>query len=254
MSIDLTSDTAPRRRSRLTIFILTALVLLSIAALLALGTWQVKRLSWKLDLIARVDSRVHADPVAPPTMPAWGSVNPQDDEYRHVRVNGVFLNARETLVYASTALGPGAWVMTPLKLSDGTTIIINRGFVPTDKRDVATRSAGNLEGDTTVTGLLRMTEPEGSLLQANLPSENRWYSRDVAAMAETHRLGQTAPYFIDADATLNPGGLPLGGLTVVKFPNSHLVYAITWYALAAMLAGAMIFVVRRERRGHPAGS
>ena len=248
MSADLIPDAAPRRRSRITIFILGTLVFFAIAALLSLGTWQVERLSWKLDLIKRVDARVHAEPVTPPAMPEWNAVNPQDDEYRHVRVSGVFLNKLETLVYASTALGPGAWVMTPLKLSDGTTIIINRGFVPTDKRDALSRAAGNTEGETTVTGLLRMTEPKGSLLQSNVPAENRWYSRDVAAMASMHSLGQTAPYFIDADATPNPGGLPVGGLTVVKFPNSHLVYAITWYALAAMLVGAMIIVVRRERR------
>jgi surfeit locus 1 family protein len=248
MPADLDPHLAPRRRSQVTNVIIAALALLLIAALLSLGTWQVKRLFWKLDLIARVDARVHADPVAPPAVPAWSGVNAGDDEYRHVRVSGTFQHDMETLVYASTALGAGAWVMTPLKLGDGTTILINRGFVPTEKRDVATRAAGNTRGEATVTGLMRMTEPKGSLLQSNLPGENRWYSRDVAVIAETHRLGQTAPYFIDADATANPGGLPVGGLTVIKFPNSHLVYALTWYALAAMLAGAMVYVIWRERR------
>lgn len=248
MSADQARDAVPRRRSRIANFTIAFLALLAIAALLSLGTWQVERLSWKLDLIARVDARVHAEPVTAPAMPAWGAVNAQDDVYRHVRASGTFMHDRETLVYASTALGPGSWVMTPLKLQDGTTIIINRGFVPTDKRDVSTRAAGNPDGETTITGLLRMTEPKGTLLQSNQPSDNRWYSRDVAAIAEARGLGATAPYFIDADATANTGGLPVGGLTVIKFPNSHLVYAITWYAMAVLLAGGMIFVVRRERR------
>jgi surfeit locus 1 family protein len=106
-----------------------------------------------------------------------------------------------------------------------------------------------------VTGLLRITEPKGGFLRANDPAAERWYSRDVAAIAAARGLADAAPYFIDADAAPNPGGLPVGGLTIVAFPNSHLVYAITWYGLAVMLAGAVLYVVRDERRvrSKPAG-
>ncbi len=146
------------------------------------------------------------------------------------------------------SLGPGYWVMTPLVLSDGTAILINRGFVPTDKRDPATRAAGQLSDPVTITGLMRMTEPKGSLLQSNDPAAARWYSRDVAAIAADKHIANAAPYFIDADATPNPGGLPVGGLTRVVFPNNHLVYAITWFGLALMVAGLLAFVIRSETR------
>jgi surfeit locus 1 family protein len=138
----------------------------------------------------------------------------------------------------------GFWVMTPLITPDGFTVLVNRGFVPVDRRDSATRAAGQIEGETTVSGLVRMTEPKGTLLRANDPAAGRWYSRDVAAIAKARDLNRVAPYFIDADATANPGGLPVGGLTVVSFYNHHLLYALTWFALALMLAVALGRVVR----------
>ncbi len=228
---------------------LGAATLFLVAVLLALGTWQVHRLSWKLDLIARVDQRVHAPPAAPPG--PGQAVTAAADEYRHVAVSGSFLNDREALVQAVTDLGPGFWVMTPLRTAEGD-VLINRGFVPSDHRDPATRAAGQIAGPTRVVGLLRITEPKGGFLRSNDPAANRWYSRDVAAIAAARGLGNVAPYFIDADATPNAGNWPAGGLTVIVFPNSHLVYALTWYALALMLAGVACWVVRDEVRARRA--
>jgi surfeit locus 1 family protein len=214
--------------------------------LLGLGTWQVERRAWKLDLIAQVDARVHAPAVPAPGPADWPRIGP-DDAYRHVTLSGTFLHDRETLVQAVTERGGGFWVLTPLRRSDGSLVLINRGFVPGDRRDPAPRAAGQGAGETAVTGLLRLTEPKGAFLRANDPKGDRWYSRDVAAIAATRGLTDVAPYFVDADATPNPGGLPVGGLTVIAFPNNHLVYAITWYGMALMLAGAVVYVLRGGR-------
>jgi surfeit locus 1 family protein len=236
-----------RRRSPLVLGVWVALLLLLTALLIGLGTWQVQRLHWKLDLIARVDARVHAPAQPAPGPSEWASVNADGYEYRHVTLSGTFLNDSEAQVYASTDLGPGYWVMTPLKAADGTITMINRGFVPTDHRDPKTRAAGEPSGQVSVVGLLRMNEPKGTLLRSNVPADERWYSRDVDAIAAKRGLGTVAPYFIDADATANPGGLPVGGLTQIVFPNSHLVYAITWYCLAAMTLGLAGYLVYSER-------
>jgi len=227
------------------------LILATIAGLAALGTWQLQRRVWKLDLIARVQQRVHAVPLPAPGPSAWPQISADHDAYRRVRVGGVLLNDKETLVQAVTEQGPGFWVLTPLRTPQGFLVLVNRGFVPPERRDPATRLAGEIAGETTVVGLLRMSEPKGGFLRANALAEDRWYSRDVSAIAATHGLPNVAPYFIDADAHPNPGGWPLGGLTVIAFPNSHLVYAITWYGLALMLAGASAYLAwkaRRERR------
>ncbi|AJD44861.1 surfeit locus 1 family protein (plasmid) [Rhizobium gallicum bv. gallicum R602sp] len=236
-----------RRRPSIRLAMLCSLMLLSMAGFVALGLWQVERLSWKRDLIARIDQRVHAEPAPAPTGRA---VHAADDEYRRVTATGTLQNSKETLVYASTELGPGFWVMTPLSLREGQTVLINRGFVPTDRRDPQTRPSGQLSGQVTITGLMRITEPKGSLLQSNDPASGRWYSRDVAAIAAEKHVADAAEYFIDADNTPNPGGLPIGGLTRIVFANNHLVYAITWFGLALMVAGLLGFVIRSEVRTH----
>ena len=245
MSVSTGAD--PRRRSRATSAILILAAGCGVLALLALGTWQVHRLFWKRDLIARVDARVHAAPVAPPGPALWPAVDAGHDEYLHVTARGRY-DGDETLVQAVTNLGAGFWVLAPFRTVDGFTLLVNRGFVPQDRRDPAARAASETRGETTVTGLVRMTEPGGGFLRSNDPAADRWYSRDVAAIAAKRGLGPVAPYFVDADATPNAGGLPVGGLTVVAFPDNHLVYAVTWYALAAMLFGMIVWILREDWR------
>jgi surfeit locus 1 family protein len=221
-----------------------------------LGVWQLQRRAWKLDLIARVDARVHAAPTAPPGPAAWGRISRKGDEYRRIRVGGVFENDRETIVQAVTQAGPGFWVMTPLRTDQGYVVLVNRGFVPQEQSRQASRLAGLPAGESAVTGLLRMTEPHGGFLRANQPAQGRWYSRDVTEIARARGLSQVAPYFIDADATPNPGGWPRGGLTVVHFRNAHLAYALTWFGLAGLtvLWGAWPFIEAARARRRPPGA
>lgn len=218
---------------------LTILSLTAIALLIALGVWQIERRAWKLALIDRVEQRVHAPAQPIPSPAAWPTVSAANDEYRHVSVSGRFLHDRETLAQAVTEEGPGYWVLTPLRRDDGTLVLVNRGFVPSDRRDASTRWDGNPQGQVEITGLLRVTEPKGGFLRNNVPEHNRWYSRDVAAIATARGLDHVAPFFIDADARSQSGSGPIGGLTVISFPNNHLIYALTWFALAFMLAGRL---------------
>lgn len=228
----------PRRR----LLTLLALCLTLAAAFAGLGVWQVERLGWKQRLVATVEARLHAPPVAPPPWSDWSP----DDAYTRVTVTGVFQHDRETAVQAVTDAGPGWWLMTPL-VTDRGIVLVNRGFVPSSRRDPANRRAGQIAGPVRVTGLLRASEPGGGFLRANAPTAGRWYSRDVAAIARARGLREpVAPYFIDADASPNPGGYPFGGMTVVRFRNSHLAYALTWFGLSLLsLAGA--FVTYRNR-------
>lgn len=210
-----------------------AAALIAALGLAALGVWQIERRAWKHELVAAVDARIHAAPVAAPGPDRWDAVNAKDDAYRRVTALGTFRHDRETLVQAVTERGPGYWVMTPLE-TPGFTLLVNRGFVPKDRRDARTRGAGNAVRAVTVTGLLRVTEPGGAFLRSNDPAADRWFSRDVSAIAKAKGLGRTAPYFVDADAAANPGGYPVGGLTVVRFRDHHMVYALTWFALCAL--------------------
>jgi surfeit locus 1 family protein len=233
-------------RKALVAFCILALV--AVAALVALGTWQVHRLAWKRDLIARVEARVHASPVAAPERERWSEVTAASHEYRRVAASGTLLEDKTALVQALTQLGAGYWVMTPLRRADGAVVLVNRGFVPADRRDPTTwgTQAGPLP--TSVTGLLRISEPGGGFLRANDAASGRWYSRDVQAIAAAYGLRDVAPYFIDAEKTPGASGLPVAGLTVTSFPNNHLVYAATWYTLALMLAAAAALITVRSLR------
>ncbi|BBB11544.1 SURF1 family protein [Sphingopyxis sp. FD7] len=210
-----------------------AAALIAAMLLAGLGVWQVERRAWKHELVAAVEARIAAAPVAAPGPEAWPRIDEKDDAYRRVTATGVFRHDRETLVQAVTERGAGFWVLTPLE-TPRFTLLVNRGFVPSSRREASTRAAGNVAGPVTVTGLLRVSEPGGAFLRDNDPAENRWFSRDVAAIAKARGLKRAAPYFVDADAAPNPGGYPVGGLTVVRFRDHHLVYALTWFALCAL--------------------
>ncbi|WP_312619180.1 SURF1 family protein, partial [Agrobacterium pusense] len=143
----MTKTTPPKRGIRPAAIVVLFLTVALTGLLLALGTWQVKRLSWKLDLIERVEARVHAEPTDAPAAGQWPALGePAEYEYRRVRLSGTFLNDKEVQVYTVTDLGPGYWVMTPLRRDDGTSIIVNRGFVPSDRRDPSSRQEGQPTG------------------------------------------------------------------------------------------------------------
>ena len=212
--------------------------------LMGLGVWQVQRLAWKTDLIARVDARVAADPVPAPPPAEWAGLTAENAEYRRVSVGGEYRPDSDVLVQAVTERGAGFWVMTPLVTEDGWTVLVNRGFVAADRRDDRPLP----QGPQAVTGLFRLSQPDGAFLRANDPDAGRWYSRDTQAIAATLGLPDVAPYFIDAEAG-QPGDWPRGGLTVIRFANSHLVYALTWFGMAALtLVGLGVFVREHRRR------
>ena len=248
MSVDASNETRTPRSPR-GVFVLGLLAVLGalvFVGFVALGTWQVHRRAWKHDLIARVDARVHASPVDAPGRGQWPQVAAANDEYRRVKLSGSFLQDKSVRVRASTELGMGSWLLTPLRTPSGDIVIVNRGFVsPTWCAGKADCTAGP-SGPATVSGLLRISEPKGAFLQKNDPAGDRWFSRDVAAIAAAKGLADVAPYFVDADAASSPGrgegnDGPVGGLTVIAFPDNHLSYALTWYALALLtLVGAWV--------------
>lgn len=234
-----------RTRIRPAAIVVIFITVVLTGCLVALGTWQVERLAWKRDLIAHVEERAHAAPVDIPAQAQWPQTNDASQyEYRQVKVSGTFVHNKEVQVYTVSDIGPGYWVLTPLQLDDGALVIVNRGFVPTEKREPTTRPQGEVEGRVSVTGLMRAPETGGLFLRENDPANNRWYSRNITDIAKARGLGEVAPFYIDADATANPGGLPIGGKTMLVFPNNHLSYAITWYILAVMVVAAGWYVTR----------
>ena len=204
--------------------------------------------------MAQIAARAGAPPVAAPAV--WSAFDAQRDEYRHVTISGTFEHDHEALVFRASGNGkpgfegPGYLVMTPLLLADGAHVLVNRGFVPLASRDAALRAAGQGAGVVTITGLLRSTEPRNAFTPADNPARGEWFTRDIAAISAHFALARPAPFSVDADATPNPGGLPLGGATVLAIPNDHLSYALTWFGLGLALLGVFgVFAWGKVRAG-----
>lgn len=217
--------------------------------LLALGFWQLQRLAWKDALLAEIAQRAEAAPVPVPPEGLWPLLQPDDYDYRHVELVGRFEHDKEALVFRAAGpkgLGPGFLVLTPLRLATGAHVIVNRGYVPQDRKDPVSRRQGQIEGEVSVQGLMRPPEPRNFFTPADSPEKGIYFSRDPGVIAGHFGLVRAAPFSIDADAFDVPGGWPQGGTTVRALPNNHLAYALTWFGLAAGLCGVFIAFARRR--------
>ncbi len=225
------------------------LVLLALAILLGLGTWQVKRLYWKEALIADIGERLSAGTVPLAEIEALAK-NGGDIEYRRVSLSGRFDHVRERHFFATHRGQTGYYIYTPLELADGRAIFVNRGFVPFDLKEQVRRPDGQVAGMVDVTGLARapLTAKPSSLLPDNDIAGNIFYWKDLPAMASSAGIApeRLVNLFVDADDTPNPGGWPQGGVTLIDLPNNHLQYAITWYGLALALVIVAAFAYFRN--------
>ncbi len=222
------------------------------ALLCGLGTWQVERKAWKEALIATVSERFAAPPAALPPPDEWARLEPAADEFRRIRFSAELLNDKEALVFtAGSSLhgdaGPGYWVFTPARVLDRI-VMVNRGFVPEDRKDPATRPQGQIAGPAEIVGVMRWPEQPGLFTPAADPAKNLWFARDSTAIAQAKGLGAVAPFYVEQESPPPPGGLPRVGALQPSFPNNHLGYAITWYGLALVLAGSFsVWFVGRWR-------
>jgi surfeit locus 1 family protein len=222
--------------------------------LVSLGVWQLHRLAWKEALIARITARSTAAAQPMPVPADWPGLKADDYDYRRVSLRGHFDNAHEVLVFETEGprdLGPGYLVLTPLVLASGDEVIVNRGFVPASLAAKSTRPQSQIEGEVTLTGLMRPPQPRNLFTPADDPSHGLYFSRDPAPIAAHFGLAHVAPFVVDADKTKIAGGWPEGGLTNVDIPNNHMEYAMTWFGLAGglwIVVGTYIFGALRERR------
>jgi surfeit locus 1 family protein len=215
-----------------------------LALLVGLGVWQIERLYEKAALIARVESGMKAPPISLADALKEGQ---SPAEWHHVQVSGHFLHDKESYLFAQGPRGAiGVQVVTPLAQEDGGTVLVNRGFVPEALRNPQIREAGQVEGEVSVSGVLRLPQQAGVFTPAPDLKTRLWFVKDVAAIAAAVGV-TTPPVIVEADGTPNPGGWPLGGQTNVDIPNDHLQYAITWFGLALALTG--VYLVYHARMG-----
>lgn len=227
----------------------TLAMLLCFALLIGLGVWQLKRKVWKENLIAAMTSRIDAPPQPLPLPAQWSTLAQDAAEFRRVAFTADFVPGEETFVYTpGSALradikGPGYFVFAPAKLTDGRVVVVDRGFVPVKSKGLVVGGQTTPPGRVNIIGYIRWPEQRGTFTPADDVKGNVWYLRAPAAMAAARHWGDVAPFYIDQEAPVPPGGLPSPGKLVVMLPDNHLQYAITWFGLAAALTGVYGFWV-----------
>jgi len=242
------AETGGTRRFRPSLW-MTVSAAVALAILIGLGTWQWQRLQWKNDLIARMEAQLSADP-----MPLPADIgDPAAWDFRPVSVTGTFLHDRELYLGPRTGKSAdglnrtGVHVITPLVLGDGRTVLVDRGWVPDDRRDPDRRADGQVPGVVTIHGIARVPSGPGPMQPDNRPDENFWFWSDLPAMADAAGVDSVVPVLVEAGPAANPGGFPQGGRTIVTLTNNHLSYALTWWGLGLTLIGVWIAAsFRRE--------
>ncbi|KAF9316240.1 surf-like protein [Podila horticola] len=217
-----------------------------------LGTWQVQRLRWKVDLIENLEDRMSLDAIPLPRKVNLSAI--EDFEYRKVKVTGHYLHDQELLLGPRTRGDgqPGYFIITPFERANGSTILVRRGWVPRDKKDQETRLEGLTEGEVTVEGLLRSGEQKASsFVPENNPEKNEWYSLDVEEMAKQsgaqpvviEMILDTPQHLIKSE--LIDKNIPVGRSPVVELRNHHKEYIVTWYSLCVATTAMLYILMRR---------
>ena len=208
---------------------------------LSLGVWQMERRAWKRDILDRITTNQAA---APLTLDELLKGDPLRLEYGRVRISGSFLHDKEFYLAARSLKDKvGMQVVTPLRTDAGTIVLFDRGWIPSERKESAKRGEGQLPGKVDLVGIVRRSQIKRQFAPDNDPARNFWFHVDVPVMRQMAG-GAADPvldsFFLEADATANPGGVPIGGQTRLDIPNDHLQYAITWFGIALALVGVYL--------------
>jgi surfeit locus 1 family protein len=225
---------------------LTIVVAAALGILVTLGTWQVQRLYWKLDLIEQVETGLAADPVPlPATTDALDAL-----DHRPVTATGT-LRHDLAIARGSEQKGgvPGARLLVPLAREGGMPIMVDLGWIP--------EPVGDHFGDTpeaieALTGTLYLDHQETKppFRPANEVAARRWFWLDTPALREWTGM----PDLAAATLVRRPDGAertpPIADPPAMTLSNDHLGYALTWYGLALALA-VIYLILGRARAKEP---
>lgn len=217
---------------------LSAFVVVVFGILMGLGVWQLQRMAWKDSLNAQIAARTGLEPVSlSSVLERWEKT--KDVEYFKLRFKGRFRHDGESHYFIAKSEKSGWRVITPLETTGGRIVMVDRGFVPDSRKNPAKRVQGQLEGEQVITGLARAPGIQGPFVPDNAPEKNNWFWRDLNGMAAAwlpaSDIKRVVPFFVEQEASTNPGGFPRGGAASVFLQNNHLQYVFTWFGLAGTL-------------------
>ena len=218
---------------------LTVFYVPSLAVLVMLGLWQLDRLVWKTELIDSFNERANAAAILPPDAAADLS----QFEFHNLALSGRFMHDRELYLTGRTYEGnAGFHIVTPFRLVDGRTVLVNRGWVSESYRDPDKRPFSLVEGETTIEAILRFPGKKGYFVPENEPENGFWFTlvpEQIVAHLGLQGRAESAIYAA-ALRTSDTIELPIAARTETNLRNSHLGYAVTWYGIACALIGVYL--------------
>lgn len=234
--------------------ILTVLVAAAIVGMLWAGFWQVRRLHERQSLNATVRARAMAtaSPVEQWLTPSLSLDGAKRDvEWRVLQASGTYDTAAQVLIRNRSYEGaPGYHVVTPLRLADGTALLVNRGWVPISPQ-VASLPAvpAPPSGTVTVEGRARATQERGAFGPSD-PSEG---VLTELARVDIARLRQQLTYpvlpaYVELTAQAPEVTQPLPRLLPLPDLDDgpHLAYAVQWFIFSALGVVGWVLVVHRQ--------
>ncbi|GAO52539.1 SURF1-domain-containing protein [Saitoella complicata NRRL Y-17804] len=215
-----------------------------------LGTWQVYRRNWKLELIEKYEAHLDLPPaILPPNLDATKA---EEFDHRRILMKGQFLHDQEMLI------GPRQWngetgfhVITPFQRDDGTRVLVNRGWIPRARGDKSTRPKGLVGGEVVIEGLVRPPPGKGYFQHENEPNRGLFYYLNLEEMGGM--VGADQGFFVEEIFDPNRSwsdkfivdGKPIGRVPQVNLKNNHMQYIITWYSLG-VITSFMLFRLMRQ--------
>jgi cytochrome oxidase assembly protein ShyY1 len=233
----------PNRR----LFFPVVIALGALCVLCGLGFWQVERKAWKENLIAAMHERLAAAPAPLPAPREWAHLTQEKDEFRRVTARVQFPKDRRAFVFSGASSlrpdvkSPGYFVFAPATLASGETVVVNAGHAPE-------RNVPDIAGSREITGYLRWPEKPSWFVAEHDNAGDVFFARDHLAMASVKGWGAVAPFYIDQEEPMPPGGMPRPGPLSVRLANNQLGYAMTWFGLAAGLVAVFGLWLRRQVR------
>ena len=221
---------------------LSILTFFALIILLALGTWQARKIGPKLELISKIETGLSSEST---TLPVHLDA-PLSEEYKRFSFEGEVLDAEPAKVFAPNTKGKSGYhLYLPVKHQFGRWVMVNWGWVPFDNKELPDLKQGEV---VEVSGVLSTNPQAGSFTPENQPDKNAWYLADIFQLFDHFKLDEFYHFRIVADHQSALGKLPLGGQVRVDIPNDHFEYMLTWYGLALGLLGVYVaFGVRRAQ-------
>jgi surfeit locus 1 family protein len=224
------------------------LTIVALAILIGLGVWQVKRLHWKEHILARV-AAAKVEPPEALAVALGQAADGVETDYRRVQADCADIETTPFIrLYAVTSSGAGYRIITACRLAAGGygSILVDRGYVSDEDAPRLKPGAGKAL-TRPIVGVLRRGDPRTFVTPPNQPGQGLWYWRDIPAMAQALGAPSAAPTFLMLEAPAPEGFGPTPMPTPTDIPNNHLQYALTWFGLAAALAGVYLAMIWQRR-------